>query len=127
MALPILNYIPFSTSLAVAYLLNAILAFAAVVLVDKIISHDIEAKHALILSAVSFFAVPLIAPFVGAFDRGASIILSFVSWVILGEIILQSDRTTKLKVLVIAFAVYYLLSIFVTDSIYAALSRYISF
>lgn len=125
MALPILNYLP--VSLAVAYLLNAILAFAAVVLVDKVISHDIEAKHAFILSLVSFFAVPLLAPFVGAFERNASLVLSFVSWVILGEVILQSDRTTKLKVLVIAFAVYYLLSLFVADSVYAVLKRYLPF
>ena len=114
-----------SLSLAVTYFLNAVLAFAVVMLVDKIISHEIEAKHAFILAMVAFVVVPLVAPFVGAFERNGLLILSFVSWVILGEVVLRADWQTKLKVLVIAFVVYYILSLFAADTLNTVLRRYL--
>lgn len=122
--LPIISSLPFSASVAITYLINALLAFVAVVLVDRIISHEVEAKHALALSIVSFVAVPILAPFIGAFEKNALLVLSFVSWVILGEALLQSDWQTKLKVLVIAFVVYSVLTLFAADMVSDMLRRY---
>ena len=109
--------LPISVSLATTYLINTLLAFAAVVLSDRIIAHEVEVKHALILSVISLFVVPLLAPYIGVFDRGIAIILSFVVWVALGEVLLRADYGTKFKVLAIAFGVYYILSIFLLETI----------
>jgi len=117
--------LPIAPALAVTYLVNTLLAFAAVVLSDKIISHEIEIKHALIISFVALFITPILVPYIGVFDRGMAIILSFVVWVMLGEVLLRSDYTTKFKVLAIAFGVYYILSIFVAETIYGYLRQYL--
>lgn len=114
-----------AVSVAMTYLINALIAFVVVFLIDKVVSHDVEPKHALILSLVSFVAVPLVAPFVGAFEKNAVLVLSFVSWVILGEVLLQSDLMAKAKVLVIAFFIYYVLLIFAADAINGIILRYI--
>ncbi len=109
--------LPISMSLATAYLINTLLAFVAVVLSDRIIAHEVEAKHALILAVMAFFVAPMLAPYIGVYDRGIAIILSFVVWVLLGEALLRADLGTKFKVLAIAFVVYYILSIFLLDMI----------
>ncbi len=119
--------LPVSGSLAFAYLLNTLLAFAAVVLSDRIIAHEIEAKHALIISIVALFVAPVFAPYIGVVDRGLAIILSFVVWVILGELLLKADTGTKFKVLAIAFATYYILSVFLTEPISALLRPWLPF
>jgi len=119
--------LPISTSLAITYLINTLLAFAAVVLSDRIIAHEVEAKHALILSVISLFVVPMLAPYIGIFDRGIAIILSFVVWVALGEVLLRSDYTTKFKVLAIAFVAYYILSIFLLETIQGYLRGFMPF
>lgn len=119
--------LPISTSLATTYLINTLLAFFLVVLSDRIIAHEVEAKHALILSVISLFVVPMLAPYIGVFDRGIAIILSFVVWVALGEVLLRSDYATKFKVLAIAFGVYYILSIFLLETIQVYLRGFMPF
>ncbi len=119
--------LPISMPLAFAYLVNTLIAFVAVVLSDRIISHEIEIKHAMIISIVALFVAPMLAPYIGVVDRGLAILLSFVVWVILGELMLTSDRGTKFKVLAIAFVTYYLLSVFLTDPINALMRPYLPF
>lgn len=117
--------LPISTSLAATYLINTLLAFAAVVLSDRIIAHEVELKHALIISVIALFVTPMLAPYIGVFDRGLAIVLSFVVWVIAGEILLRADYATKFKVLAIAFFVYYILSVFLADTIQRYLRAYL--
>lgn len=109
--------LPISPALAMTYMINALLAFVAVVLSDRIIAHEVEAKKALVIAVISLFAAPMFAPYLGIFDRGLAILLSFVVWVVLGEILLRADYGTKFKVLAIAFVVYYALSIFLLETI----------
>lgn len=119
--------LPISPALATAYLISTLLAFIAVILSDRIIAHEVETKHALILSVVSLFLVPLVAPYIGVFDKGLAIILSFVVWVILGEVLLHADMQTKFKVLAVAFFVYYVMSIFLLETIQGYLRPFLPY
>lgn len=125
MALPL--SLPISASLAITYLINTLLAFAAVVLADRIIAHEMEAKRALVIAVISLFATPLLAPYLGIYDRGVAILLSLVVWVVMGEILFHADFQTKLKVMGVAFLVYYILSIFLLETIQGYLRPFMQF
>ncbi|MFH0832363.1 MAG: hypothetical protein V1900_01410 [Candidatus Aenigmatarchaeota archaeon] len=120
------DILPFtSMSNLTLYFVNSLIAFVAVMLSDEIIAHNIEVKHALILSVLSFFVAPVVAPLVGLSGIYALILIPLVVWVLLGEIVLEADWETKLKVLLVAFAVYYILSIVLGDMIVGFIGRFI--
>jgi uncharacterized membrane protein len=109
----------------VSLLVNAIVAFIAIVLADKLIAHNFDAKHSFIMAIVALFVTPIILGFifgflslpvfiVGGIEIISGFILPLVVWIALGELLLQADRITKLKVIIIAFVVYLILSIFLT-------------
>lgn len=108
----ILGYlIPFSLPFIAAQALSAVLAFLAVVAVDSFIAHNIEFKRTLTLSVVSLFVVPVAMAFYGINFPFIGVYAPLVTWLILGELLLDNDFTTKLKVLGVAFFVYYVLNI----------------
>ena len=114
-----------SVSSVLLYLINALLAWIALIVSDSIIAHNIEAKKTLILSLAAFFIVPLLLPIVGLGALGATIVVSAVVWIGLGELILEADSTEKLKVLAIGFAVYYVISLFLAGYIFSFLSSFL--
>jgi len=108
--------------------ISALLAFVAIVVSDKVISHSIDAKKSLIMALIALFIVPIAATFVLgsvpvllAIPYFASIFLPLLFWIGLGEALLKSDRKTKLKVTVVAFIVYIILDIFLKPAIISAL------
>jgi hypothetical protein len=105
---------------------SALLAFVAIVVSDKVISHSIEPKKSLIMSLIALFIIPILATLVIGFVPAllsipfvASIIIPLIFWIILGEALLSADRMTKLKVTVVAFVVYIILEIFLAPYIRA--------
>ncbi len=104
----------------VSLLVSAVVAFIAIVISDKLISHNIEAKHSFILAIVALFIAPIVgtfaAPFVPIPYFGA-FILPLLVWIGLGQVLLSAEAMTKLKVTVIAFVVYIVLSLYLTPMI----------
>jgi len=99
----------------IGILISAIVAFIVIVLVDKMIGHNFEIKHSFIMAIVAMFIVPIISAFgLSALNIGIpyldSLILPLIVWIILGEILLKADFMAKLKVIIIAFVVFTLLS-----------------
>ncbi|MBS3054738.1 MAG: hypothetical protein J4431_04330 [Candidatus Aenigmarchaeota archaeon] len=110
----ILGYtIGISLALLASQAVSALLAFIAVVISDNYIGHNIELRRALVLSVISFFIVPLIIPYLGLNYPYLNLYFPLISWIILGEIILNNDFGTKLKILGVAFFVYYVLNIII--------------
>lgn len=108
-------------------LINAIIAFIVIMLVNKIVAHNFDVKRVFILAIIALFVIPVISlyalsyanigiPYIGTF------IIPLIFWIILGEILLKGAGVmTKLKVIVIAFIVYELLTIFLTPYLFAAI------
>ena len=122
----ILSLVPLSVGGIIALLVNALVAFVALVIADKVIAHSIDAKRLLIMSIVALF----ITPIVGALVLGyvsipivvSSYLLPLVVWIILGEILIkETGMKAKLKLIVVAFVVYLILSTFAAPYIFSAL------
>ena len=105
-------------------LVNSIVAFIAIMLANKVIAHNFEAKHAFIMAIVALFITPIVGTFIAPYipiPYFGAIILPLVVWIALGELSLNADPVTKLKIIIIAFVVYFLLSIFLTPMIRGAI------
>jgi hypothetical protein len=97
-------------------LIKVFVIFIALVIADKVIAHEMEIKHILIMAFLCAFIVPfvtigLINPFLSPFvPAGFSQIffygLPLVFWIILGEALLGGEFKEKLIVAFIAFAVF---------------------
>lgn len=110
----IIGAIPLSVAGIVATLVNALLAFVVILVIDKVIAHNLEPKKALIISLVALFLTPVLGAFAASYIALPDLVFAYVMpllvWVVLGEILLEGDMTAKLKVMVIAFIVYIVLS-----------------
>lgn len=109
----------------VSLLISAAVAFIAIAIVGKLIAHNIEAKHSFIMAIVALFVTPIIGTFIVqyiAIPYFGAFILPLIVWIALGEVLLQADTVTKLKVAVIAFVVYLVLSIYLTPMILGFIS-----
>ena len=114
----------FSIGSALTYLIHALIAWIAIIIADSIIAHNIESKKAFVLALAAFFVVPLVLPILGIGAIGSAIVVSAIVWIGLGELILEADWTTKLKVLIVGFVVYYVISVFVGEIILNAVSAF---
>lgn len=112
----------------ISLLISSLVAFIAIVIADKLIAHNFEAKHSFIMAIVALFATPIVIGFilgmlalplfvVAGVEIISGLLLPLVVWIVLGELLLESDRMTKLKVVIIAFVVYLVLSIFLTPAL----------
>ncbi|MFH0958175.1 MAG: hypothetical protein V1897_05670 [Pseudomonadota bacterium] len=112
-------------------LLSTVVTFIILVILNKIFEHDMEVRHSLIMSVICFFVLPMAVGAVMMFGGFSvpylGLILPLIIWIILGEVLLGGDRKTRLKVAIIAFAVYTILSIFVFPSLFGAISSVIHF
>ena len=115
----LLGALPLSIGGIISLLLTTVIIFVAIVLSDKILSHEMDTKHVLIMSFLCAFIVPLITSLVTSFisfPAGFSQIFFFgmplVSWIILGEILLEGDFKQKIIVAFIAFAIFTALQMF---------------
>jgi hypothetical protein len=103
--------IPFSIPFLVSQMLATVIAFVAIVVVDNYIAHNIELKRTAALSIVALFIVPIVIAVTGIRIPFVGVYAPLVAWLILGELILDNDFSTKIKVLGIAFFVYYVVNI----------------
>ena len=122
----ILGAIPLSVGGIVALLVNALIVFVALVIADKIIAHSIDAKRLLIMSIISLFLAPivgiLLASYVPLPGMVSAYAVPLLVWIILGELLIkEADFRTKLKVIVVGFLAYILLSIFAAPLIFSLL------
>ncbi len=122
----ILAAVPLSVGGIIALLLNALVAFIALVIADKIIAHSINVKKLFIIALVALFLTPIVGAVVLELIAlpvlVSAYILPLLVWIILGEVLLSSDMGTKAKVAVIGFVVYIVLSIFLTPYLFSVLS-----
>ena len=104
----------------VSLVVNVIVTAIAIMIADKVIAHEINFKHSLIMAVIAYLVVPLAISFAVLYVPAiaiVSIILPLVAWIILGEILLSSDMKQKAIVAIIAYAVNIFLSIYVSGMI----------
>lgn len=122
----LLSFVPLSVGGVIALLVNTLIAFVALVIADKVIAHNVDAKRLLIVAFVALFITPIVATvalsslalpaFVSAY------VLPFVVWLAIGEaLIKEADMKTKLKVVVVAFVVWIILSIYLAPYVFQIL------
>lgn len=109
----LLGLIPTTVGGVVGLLVEVLIIWIAVMVADKIIAHQIEAKHSLILAALAYFLAPLILAFAAISIPFAGIIVPLLVWIVLGELLLRGsgDFKARLKVAAVAFMIYLILTI----------------
>ena len=109
---------PFSLSIggAISMLIEAIIVFVVLLILDEVIIHQLEVKKsfimALVVSIISYFVIPFVIayiPFISAMPF-LYYIIPLIVWIILGELLLEGEMKQKLIVAVIAFVVYTILT-----------------
>jgi hypothetical protein len=109
---------PFGVFLSVGGIIglfiNAVVTSIAIVIADKVIAHNIEFKHAFIMAIAAFFITPMFITglmLAGFYiDLSLSLyVLPLLVWIILSELLLQSEVKTKLYVALFAFVVFLVL------------------
>ncbi len=108
----------------ISLLINVIITAIAIMIADKLITHEISVKHSLLMAFIAYLIVPILFSFLFTFVPGIAvigIILPLVAWIILGELLLKSDRKQKAIVAIIAYAVNILLLTYVSGFIFAVL------
>lgn len=104
---------------------QTLIIFVVIVIADRVVSHGVDIKHALILSFAAYFLV-LLLPF-GLSLTGISLpyfviaVLPILVWIALGEILLEGDFKTKLIVAVIAYAAYIIINVLPVHSFVTSL------
>jgi hypothetical protein len=111
-----------SVSYIIATFISTIVAFIVIVISDKILAHNIDAKHSFIIAIIALFIGPIVGMLIATYVNIAipyfNLILSVVLWIILGEILLKEGSfVKKLEVMVIAFVVYMILDWYVLPSL----------
>ncbi len=87
------------------------IVFLVIVLADRLISHGVETKHAIILSFAAYFLPGLLI--LGISIAGISLpgsillVLPLVVWIGLGEVLLSGDFKNKLIVAVIGYVAFF--------------------
>ncbi len=115
--------LPLTLAGVISTLISAIVAFIGLVIADKFIAHNIDAKRLLIIAIVALFVTPVAGSFLFAMVSLPAAIgayaLPLIVWIILSEILLSSDLMTKLKVAVVGYVVYLILTITVAPYLFA--------
>ena len=101
-----------STVGGIAWLfVQTIIVFIVIVIADRLISHGVDARHALILSFAAYFLPGLVL--FGLNIAGVSLpgsillVLPLLIWIGLGELLLEGDFKSKLIVAVIAYVAFF--------------------
>jgi hypothetical protein len=118
------SLIPTSVGGVVSLLVQVVVIWLAVILADKIIAHQIEAKRSAMLAFLAYFLSPLVLALVAINIPFAGLLLPLVIWVALGEVLLREIGTgARLKVAAVAFVIYLLLNFLGIPGIIAASIR----
>ncbi|MBI4018387.1 MAG: hypothetical protein HY368_02160 [Candidatus Aenigmarchaeota archaeon] len=99
-----------STAGILALLIKSVLAFLVITLADSVIGHEFRPTHTAVISLLALFAAPIVTTLMNqAFSLPlyVDLLISLIVWIIAGEILLEeADMMTKLKVMVVAYAVF---------------------
>ena len=119
----ILSLVPLTVGGVVVLLVDSVIAFLALVIADKMIAHNVNPKRLFIISIVSLFLTPIVAGVLPTLPGLVSAyLLPLIVWLVLGELLIkEADMKTKLKVVVVAFIAYIILSIFLAPVIFSFL------
>lgn len=100
-------------------LITTFIIFIALVIADKVIAHEMDTKHILIMSFLCAFVVPIIVsialpilPIPAGFSQIFYFGFPLLMWIIFGEALLRGDFKQKIAVAFIAFAVFTALQMF---------------
>ena len=92
---------------AVWYVVQSIIIFFVIVIIDRLVAHGVDAKHAIYMSFGAFFIGQLIPLILALIDLSIpSILVTLIIWIILSESLLEGDTKEKLIVGVIAFVAF---------------------
>ena len=114
-----IGVLPLSLVGIIGLLITTLIIFIALIIADKIIAHEMDIKHVLIMAFLCAFIVPIITaialpflPIPAGFGQIFYYGFPLLSWVVLGEILLGGEFKEKLAVAFIAFAVFTALQMF---------------
>ncbi len=89
---------------------QTLVIFLVIMIADRVISHGVEMRHALILSFAAYFLPGLLLfglNVAGVVLPGFVLLaLPIIVWIALGEVLLEGDFKNKLIVAVIAYATF---------------------
>lgn len=100
---------------------SMLIAWIILMISDKIIGHEIEAKHTLIISVISLLITPIVVSLLAKYMVLPGILatllvvylLPLLVWIVLGELLIKDiDVVKKFGVMIIAFVVYTLVQMF---------------
>jgi hypothetical protein len=137
MAFDIISLLPVaSVNGALWMFIESLIVAAVVVFADRIIAHEMEVKHAVIVSIAAFFAIPFLMsaalPLL-FFNATFNIIffygLPLLVWILLAEAFLSgADHKTKIELAFVAWIVYLFVGyVGIYTGIPAMLNQYIPF
>ena len=93
---------------------QTLIVFLVIMIADRVISHGVEMRHALILSFAAYFLPGLVLfglKFAGVVLPGFVLLaLPIIVWIALGEVLLEGDFKNKLIVAVIAYATFLIIN-----------------
>lgn len=120
----ILAAVPLSAAGIISTLINAVIASIAIIIVSKLMKQSLGAKRAFLIAIISLFIIPvifaLIAEAVVLPGFVIAYIIPLIVWILLGEILLSGEgMMNKLKIIIIAFVIYIILSIFLAPTIFS--------
>lgn len=122
----LLSFVPLSVGGVIALLVNTLIAFLALVIADKIIAHNVDAKRLFILAFIALFVTPIVGSLIFSAialpSAVSAYVLPLIVWIVLGELLIkEADMKTKLKVVVVAFIVWIVLSIVLAPTVFSLL------
>jgi len=107
----------------ISTLLAAIAAFFGLVIADKFIEHGISAKRLFTISFLSLFVVPVVFSVIFNYYNYslflATGVMPIIAWIALGELLLSSDRKTKLETAVVGYLIYGVFALFLLPYVFA--------
>ncbi|MFH1631240.1 MAG: hypothetical protein ABIA21_03420 [Candidatus Aenigmatarchaeota archaeon] len=115
----ILGVLPLSVGSALGLLINTLVVFVVLIIVNKLIEHDMEPKQSFIMAFLAMFITPIVMLAIGLsgvasvipfFGVIVLLLIPLIVWIVLGEVLLKGDMKEKLKVIVVAFLVYTILN-----------------
>lgn len=91
-------------------LINAVIITVVLVIVNRIIAHDMTIKNSFIMAIVAYLFVPLILAYANVTFVFAGYLIPLIIWVALGQFLLKGNVKNKAFVAIVAFLVYIVLT-----------------
>ncbi len=106
----ITGIIPLSVGGMIGLLINVIIITAVLVIIDRIIAHEMTIKKSFVMAVVAYLFVPIILSFANIAIPFAGYIIPLIIWIALGQFLLKGTVKNKAVVAAVAFLVYIILT-----------------